>query len=69
MTSAAGPAPSDAQQLRARRFGALAIAVVTIIVLTLGIKGCLNSRKVQALKDYNRDVASIVRAIYSARST
>ncbi|HEV7806023.1 MAG TPA: hypothetical protein VGO80_09400 [Solirubrobacteraceae bacterium] len=60
MTSAAGPAPSDPQQLRARRFAALAIAVVVIIVLTLGIKGCLNGRKVQALKDYNRDVAGLV---------
>jgi hypothetical protein len=60
VTSAAGPAPSDPQQLRARRFGALAIAVVVIIVLTLGIKGCLNGRKVQALKDYNRDVAGLV---------
>jgi hypothetical protein len=60
VTSAAGPAPSDPQQLRARRFGALAIAVVVIIVLTLGVKSCLNGRKVQALKDYNRDVAGLV---------
>jgi hypothetical protein len=60
VTSAAGPGPSDPQQLRTRRLGALAIAVVVIIVLTLGIKGCLNSRKEQALKDYNRDVAGLV---------
>ncbi len=60
MTSPAGAAPSDPQQLRARRLAALAIGVILIIVLTLGIRGCLNARKEQALKDYNRDVASIV---------
>ena len=62
MTSPVGPGPSDPQQLRARRFAALAVGVVVIIVLTLGIKGCLNSRTEQALKDYNRDVAGIVQA-------
>jgi len=34
--------------------------LVVIIVLVLGIKGCLNSRQEQALKDYNRDVAGLV---------
>jgi hypothetical protein len=34
--------------------------VILIIVLVLGVKGCLNGRKEQALKDYNRDVASLV---------
>jgi hypothetical protein len=60
VTSGAGLAASDPQQLRARRLGALAIGVVVIIVLVLGIKGCLNGRREQALKDYNRDVASLV---------
>jgi hypothetical protein len=60
VTSAVGPAPSDLQQLRMRRLGALAVGVIVIIVLALGIKGCLNGRKEQALKDYNRDVASLV---------
>ncbi|HWC26837.1 MAG TPA: hypothetical protein VG474_09650 [Solirubrobacteraceae bacterium] len=43
-----------------RRIAALAIGVVIVVVLVLGIRGCLNSRQEQALKDYNRDVSSIV---------
>lgn len=31
-----------------------------IVLLVLGINGCLNSRREQALKDYNRNVSSIV---------
>jgi hypothetical protein len=59
VTSAAGPS-SDLQQLRIRRLGALGVGVIVLVVLVLGIKGCLNGRKEQALKDYNRDVASLV---------
>jgi hypothetical protein len=43
-----------------RRLVAAGVGLVVIIVLVLGIKGCLNSRQEQALKDYNRDVASLV---------
>ncbi|MBA3746664.1 MAG: hypothetical protein H0W96_04115 [Solirubrobacterales bacterium] len=43
-----------------RRLGALGFAVILVIVLVFGIKGCLDGRKEQALKDYNRDVASLV---------
>jgi hypothetical protein len=43
-----------------RRLVAVGVGLVVIIVLVLGIKGCLNSRQEQALKDYNRDVASLV---------
>ena len=60
MTSSPGPAAYDPQQLRARRLGALAVGVIVIIVLALLVNGCLDSRKEQALKDYNRDVASLV---------
>jgi len=57
----AGPGPgSDPQQLMVRRVVAIGVGVVVIIVLVLGIKGCLNSRQEQALKDYNRDVASLI---------
>jgi hypothetical protein len=59
VTSAVGPG-SDPQQLLVRRLVAAGIGVVVIIVLVLGVKGCLNSRKEQALKNYNRDVASLV---------
>jgi hypothetical protein len=55
-------APSDVQQLRTRRLGALAVGVIVIIVLALSLKSCLNNRKEQALKDYNRDVTSLVQA-------
>jgi hypothetical protein len=43
-----------------RRLVAAGVGLVVIIVLVLGVKGCLNSRQQQALKDYNRDVASLV---------
>ena len=43
-----------------RRLVAAGVGLLVIIVLVLGIKGCLNSRQEQALKDYNRDVASLV---------
>jgi len=43
-----------------RRLAALGVGVVVVIVLVFGVKGCLNNRKEQALKDYNRDVASLV---------
>jgi hypothetical protein len=57
----AAPAPgSDPQQLLVRRLVAAGVGLVVIIVLVLGVKGCLNSRQEQALKDYNRDVASLV---------
>lgn len=54
---------SDPQQLLVRRLVAAGIGVVVVIVLVLGVKGCLNSRKEQALKDYNRDVASLVQDV------
>jgi hypothetical protein len=54
---------SDPQQLLVRRLVAAGIGVVVVIVLVLGVKGCLNGRKAQALKDYNRDVASLVQDV------
>lgn len=62
MASAAGSG-SDPQQLLVRRLVAAGIGVVVVIVLVLGVKGCLNSRKEQALKDYDRDVASLVQDV------
>jgi hypothetical protein len=44
-----------------RRVAALAIGVLVLVLLVLGINGCLNSRQEQALKDYNREVSSVVR--------
>jgi hypothetical protein len=39
---------------------ALGVGLLVVVLLVLGINGCLNSRQEQALKDYNRDVATIV---------
>lgn len=59
--AAAGIAPaSDPQQLLVRRLVAAGIGVVIVFALVFGVKGCLDGRKQQALKDYNRDVASLV---------
>ncbi len=54
-----GPA-SDPQQLLVRRVVAAGIGLLVIVLLVLGINGCLDSRQEQALKDYNRDVTAIV---------
>jgi hypothetical protein len=43
-----------------RRVVAAGIGLLLIVLLVLGINGCLNSRQEQALKDYNRAVAGIV---------
>ena len=43
-----------------RRVVAAGIGLLVIVLLVLGINGCLNSREEQALKDYNRNVATIV---------
>ena len=59
VTSGAGPG-TDPQQLLVRRLVAAGVGVVVIIVLVFSIQGCLDSRKKQALKDYNRDVAGLV---------
>jgi hypothetical protein len=57
--AAIGP-PADPQQLMVRRAAALGIGLLIVVVLVLGVRGCLNSRQEQALKDYNREVSSIV---------
>lgn len=51
---------SDPQQLLVRRLVAAGVGLVLILLLVFGVKGCLDSRKEQALKDYNRDVASLI---------
>jgi hypothetical protein len=43
-----------------RRVVAAGLGLLVILLLVFGIKGCLDSRQEQALKDYNRDVAAIV---------
>jgi len=43
-----------------RRALALGIGVIVLILLVFGVKGCLDSRADSALRDYNRDVNTIV---------
>jgi hypothetical protein len=43
-----------------RRVAAAGIGLLVVVLLVFGVRGCLNSRQEQALKDYNREVSSIV---------
>jgi hypothetical protein len=43
-----------------RRAVAAGIGLLVIVLLVVGVRGCLNNRQEQALKDYNRDVAGLV---------
>ncbi len=61
--AAAGRAPAtDQQTLMVRRGVAFAGGALVLILLILGVNGCLQSRQEAALRDYNQDVATIVRA-------
>ncbi len=57
--AAIGP-PSDPQQLMVRRAAAAGIGLLVVLLLVFGIRGCLNGRQEQALKDYNRDVTGLI---------
>ena len=59
-TAAGGGPPGDAQQLMVRRAVALGAAALVLILLIVGVKGCLDSRAQNALKDYNRNAGAIV---------
>jgi hypothetical protein len=52
--------PADRQQLMVRRGVALGIALVVLILIVLGIKGCLDSQKHNALRSYNRNVSTLI---------
>lgn len=58
--AAEGGPGSDPQQLLVRRLVAAGVGLVLILLLVFGVKGCLDGRKDQALKDYDSDVASII---------
>jgi len=55
--------PSDPQQLLVRRAVAAGVGLLVLVLLVVGIRGCLSNRKEQALKDYNRDVATLVQEV------
>jgi len=37
------------------------VLVVVFLLLAFGVKGCLDSRKTNALKNYNRDVTAVIK--------
>ncbi len=52
--------PMDHQTLLMRRLIAAGAVVVVIILMVVLIKGCVDNRREQALKDYNRQVRTLV---------
>jgi CARDB len=58
------PAPRrrgpERQQIVARRAIAVAVGILVLILLIIGIKGCLNARKQRGLENYASDVKSLV---------
>jgi hypothetical protein len=50
----------DQQQLMIRRAGAIGVVVVVLIIIVLGFRSCQNSAKKNSLRDYNRDVATLI---------
>jgi hypothetical protein len=57
-----GTADVDNQTLMVRRAFALGAGVLVLILLVIGIRGCLDSQKKSGLRSYNRDVTSLVEA-------
>jgi hypothetical protein len=55
-----GGLTNDPQTVRQRRLIALALGVLVFIVLAVGVNACLDSRAENRLKDYNRDVGTVV---------
>ena len=54
------PRRPERQQILLRRGLALGAGLLILILLVLGVRGCLNARKDRALSDYARNVTQIV---------
>jgi hypothetical protein len=54
------PRRPERQQIILRRALALGAGLLLLILIVLGVKGCLNARKERALSDYARNVTQIV---------
>jgi CARDB len=54
------PRRPERQQILLRRGLALGAGLLVLILLVLGVRGCLNARKDRALSDYARNVTQIV---------
>ena len=51
---------TDQQQLMVRRAVAGGVGLIVLILLIVGVNGCLQSQREAALRDYNQEVASII---------
>jgi hypothetical protein len=60
-SAAGGGASADQQTLLVRRAVAIGGLVLLLVLLFIAVRSCANSRQENALKDYNREVSSIVR--------
>ena len=60
-SAAVGDASTDQQTLLVRRAVAIGGLVLLLILLFVAVRSCASSRTENALKDYNREVSSIVR--------
>src|SRR5215210_4468889 len=60
-SAAVGGPSGDQQTLLVRRAVAVGGLLLLLILLFVAVRSCASSRKENALKDYNREVASIVR--------
>ena len=50
----------DQQTARIRQAVAVGIALILLILIVLGVRGCVNSRQENAMRDYNRDVTAVI---------
>jgi hypothetical protein len=50
----------DRQTARVRQAIGIGVIVLFVIVIALGVKGCVSSQKENSLKAYNRDVTSVI---------
>jgi hypothetical protein len=50
----------DRQTVRLRQAAGVGVLVLFVIIVGLGVKGCVSSQKENSLKAYNRDVTSVV---------
>jgi hypothetical protein len=60
-SAAGGDGVADQQTLLVRRAVAIGGLVLLLVLLFIAVRSCANSRKENSLKDYNREVSSIVR--------
>jgi hypothetical protein len=50
----------DRQTVRLRQAAGIGVLVLFVIIVGLGVKGCVSSQKENSLKAYNRDVTSVI---------